>query len=187
MQLHPGLQEWLAAAVIIPTRLTPQAAADYLTLCLAGDPPDAWQQVMHDLRNHTAPGLTTIAQTPLGLWLIRAVYLAPGTDPTPLAGPLGGDAVALRAHLLDRLIPALITGEHTRTPRAAPADPFRPRRRLDPDTTRRYLTHLACAFPSELEPCRPGARAPGLRHRGAQRCRVVSRSIYDSFSGLRTA
>ncbi|MER7365991.1 NACHT domain-containing protein [Nonomuraea wenchangensis] len=135
------------AAVIVPTRLTPQAAADYLTLCLAANPPGAWQQVMHALRKDTAPGLTTIAQSPLGLWLIRAVYLTPGTDPAPLAGPLGSDAVALRAHLLDRLIPALIARDHTHTPSVDPAHPFRPRRRLDPDATRCYLTHLARAFP----------------------------------------
>ncbi|WP_125644945.1 hypothetical protein [Nonomuraea sp. WAC 01424] len=76
--------------------------------------------------------------------MIRAVYLNPGADPTPLAGPLASDAAALRAHLLDRLIPALIPA---RPPSSDPANHFQPRRRLDPDTTRRHLTYLAHAFP----------------------------------------
>ncbi|HEX4811891.1 MAG TPA: NACHT domain-containing protein [Nonomuraea sp.] len=133
-----------AAAVIVPQPVTPQAAADYLTACLPAAPSDAWTQTLAALRSRAMPGLTRLAATPLGLWLIRTVYLTPGADPAPLTGPLGDDADALRAHLLDRLIPALI---RDRPPSADPADHFRPRHRLDPDTTRRYLTCLARAFP----------------------------------------
>ncbi|MGV9386146.1 NACHT domain-containing protein [Nonomuraea sp. NPDC003707] len=131
------------AAVITPARLTPETATDYLTSCLAGDPSPVWRRVLDALRSQAAPGLTELAQTPLGLWLIRAVYLNPGADPTPLAGPLASDAAALRAHLLDRLIPALI---RARPPSSDPTDHFRPRHRLDPRTTRRHLTYLAHAF-----------------------------------------
>ncbi|MEV3986903.1 hypothetical protein [Nonomuraea sp. NPDC049758] len=131
------------AAVITPALLTPEVATDYLTSCLAGAPPPVWRQILDTLRSRAAPGLTELAQTPLGLWLIRAVYLNPGADPTPLTGPLASDATALRAHLLDRLIPALI---HARPPSSNPADHFRPRHRLDPDITRRHLTYLAQAF-----------------------------------------
>ncbi|GAA1284136.1 NACHT domain-containing protein [Planotetraspora silvatica] len=135
-----------AAAVITPKLLTPQATADYLTACLPATPRPAWQQVLAALRSRAVPGLSQLAATPLGLWLIRTVYLTPGADPTPLTGLLGGDAAALRAHLLDELIPALIA---TRPPSTDPADHFRPRRRLDPDATRRYLAYLARAFPPE--------------------------------------
>ncbi|GAA3182896.1 NACHT domain-containing protein [Nonomuraea roseoviolacea] len=133
-----------AAAVIAPRALTPDAAADYLTACLPAAPPPVWQEILAALRSRALPGLTRLAATPLGLWLIRSVTIAPGADPSALTGPLGGDSAALRAHLLDRLIPALIAA---RPPGAGSADPFRPRRRLDPDATRRYLTYLARAFP----------------------------------------
>jgi hypothetical protein len=133
-----------AAAVIVPKPLTAQAAADYLTACLPASPSDAWTQTLATLRSRTVPGLTQLAATPLGLWLIRAVYLAPGADPAPLTGPLGGNTNALRAHLFDLLIPALI---QARPPSTDRVDYFRPRHRLDPDATRRYLTYLARAFP----------------------------------------
>ncbi|MFC4118011.1 NACHT domain-containing protein [Nonomuraea zeae] len=136
-----------SAAVIAPKALLPQAAADYLTACLAASPPPAWQQVLTALRSGSAPGLTRLAATPLGLWLIRTVYLAPGADPSALTGRLGDDAVRLRAHLLDQLIPALI---HARPPSTDPADHFRPRHRLDPEATHRYLAYLARAFPPSV-------------------------------------
>jgi hypothetical protein len=133
-----------AAAIIVPKPVTPQAAADYLAACLPASPTNAWTQTLAALRSRTAPGLTWVAATPLGLWLIRTVYVAPRADPAPLTGPLGADADALRAHLLDRLIPALI---QARPPSTDPADHFRPRHQLDPETTRSHLTYLARAFP----------------------------------------
>ncbi|MFI7702366.1 NACHT domain-containing protein [Nonomuraea sp. NPDC049480] len=132
-----------AAAVITPKLLSPDAAADYLTACLPADPPPSWQNVLTSVRARAAPGLAQLAATPLGLWLIRSIYLVPGADPAPLTGPLGCDAAALRAHLLDQLIPALI---QARPPSADPADHFRPRHRLDPLRTHRYLSYLAGHF-----------------------------------------
>ncbi|MFI6744362.1 NACHT domain-containing protein [Nonomuraea sp. NPDC050451] len=136
-----------AAAVITPKLLTPADAVGYLTACLPADPPPAWQQVLSALSAQTPPGLTELASTPLGLWLIRTVYIASGADPAPLAGPLGRDSAALRAHLLDRLIPVLI---QARPPSTDPADHYRPRRRLNPDTTSRYLAYLARCFPPAI-------------------------------------
>ncbi|WP_329428120.1 NACHT domain-containing protein [Streptosporangium sp. NBC_01495] len=142
--IHETGRPLTAAAVIVPKPVTPQASANYLSACLPASPCDAWVQVLAALRSGTVPGLTRLAATPLGLWLIRTIYLTPGADPAPLTGPLGGDADALRAHLLNRLIPNLID---SRPPSTDPADHFRPRHRLDPDTTRRHLTYLARAFP----------------------------------------
>ncbi|MGV9387408.1 hypothetical protein ACWDRB_67405 [Nonomuraea sp. NPDC003707] len=142
--IHEAGRPLTAAAVIVPKPVTPQAAADYLTACLPASPTEAWTQVLTALRFRSVPGLTRLAATPLGLWLIRTVYLAPGIDPGPLTGPLGSDVDALRAHLLDLLIPSLI---QARPPSTNRADHFRPRHRLDPDATRRYLTYLARAFP----------------------------------------
>ncbi|MEV7908430.1 hypothetical protein AB0P04_43240, partial [Streptomyces anulatus] len=71
---------------------------------------------------------------------IRTVYVATAADPAPLAGPLGEDPARLRAHLLDRLIPAAI---HSRPPSRDPAEHFRPRRAWDPEQARHHLAYLA--------------------------------------------
>ncbi|MEU6721283.1 NACHT domain-containing protein [Nonomuraea sp. NPDC046802] len=146
-ELGTALQEagdvLTATAVIAPEALKPQIATEYLRTCLPPLPRHDWNPVLRALRRGTAPGLTEVASTPLGLWLIRSVYIIPSADPAPLAGELGGDASALRAHLLDHLIPALIA---TRPPSDNPAEHFRPRHRLDTHTTRRYLAYLAYHF-----------------------------------------
>ncbi|WP_103963723.1 hypothetical protein [Nonomuraea solani] len=131
------------AAVIIPATLTTADAARYLTACLPGDLPEAWRKVLAALTEGIVPGLAQLASAPLGLWLIRAVYIDTASDPTSLAGPLGRDAVALRIHLLDRLIPALTK---TRLASMNPAEHFRPRRSRDAVATRRYLAYLASHF-----------------------------------------
>jgi hypothetical protein len=80
-----------------------------------------------------AAAVAEIASTPLGLWLLRTTYIL-------LDAILYPDTQALRAHLLDQLIPALVT---TRTPGDDPADLFRPRRRHAPEDVRRWLGYLA--------------------------------------------
>jgi hypothetical protein len=80
-------------------------------------------------------------RTPLGLWLPRTIYTAPGADPAALTDPARfPTTAALRAHLFDRLIPAVIA---MRPPSADPADPFRPCRHHNPDDARRWLTYIA--------------------------------------------
>ncbi|MEU7858310.1 NACHT domain-containing protein [Nonomuraea sp. NPDC049141] len=78
-----------AALVIEPKALTRDAAAHYLTTCLPGSLPPAWEKVLAALRSGALRGLTQLAATPLGLWQIRTVYQAPGAGPTSLTGPLG--------------------------------------------------------------------------------------------------
>lgn len=144
--VHDAGRPLTAAAVIVPKPVTAQVAADYLTACLPAAPSEAWTHTLAVLRSRTALGLTRLAATPLGLWLIRTVYIAPGADPIPLTGPLGADADALRTHLLDHVIPALI---QTRPPSTDPADHFRPRRSHSPARARHYLTELARLFPPD--------------------------------------
>ncbi|MFG1681882.1 NACHT domain-containing protein [Nonomuraea sp. NPDC049269] len=126
-------------AVIAPSALTSIQAASYLRARLSDPPPHAWGKVLDALTGGTAPGLAAVAAVPLGLWLIRTVYLDARADPSPLAGPLGTDDAALRAHLLDQIIPAVINNEM--------AGRSRSRRRWDAETTRRYLDYLARIFP----------------------------------------
>jgi hypothetical protein len=136
-----------SALVIEPDPLTPATAADYLARCLPPRPGPVWEQILTGLRATPAPppgpiaALAQITATPLGLWLLRAVYITASTDPAALIDPdRFPDLPALRAHLFDRLIDALIT---TRDPGTDPADLFRPRRRYDPTRVQRWLGYLA--------------------------------------------
>jgi hypothetical protein len=140
-----------SALVIEPEPLTPAAAAAHLRRCLPPGPGQAWQDVLARLGTATPAAtqaaadpiaaLATVTATPLGLWLLRTVYIAPAAEPAALLDPIWfPDAATLRTHLFDRLIGALID---SRPPSARPADPFRPRRRHDPELMRRWLGHLA--------------------------------------------
>jgi NACHT domain len=134
-----------AAAVIEAEALTPAAAATYLENCLPRRPDQGWQTVLANLRakqtrNGPAAALTEITTTPLGAWLLRAVYITARRDPAPLLNGDLCDARMLRAHLFDQLIPALIS---SRPPTDDPADVYRPLRERDPDDVRRWLGYLA--------------------------------------------
>src|SRR4029077_4414771 len=62
-------------------------------------------------------------------------------DPAPLIDPARyPDAQAIKAHLFNELIPALIT---KRRPVRDGSDPLRPRRGWEPDQARRWLAYLA--------------------------------------------
>jgi hypothetical protein len=100
--------------------------------------------------------MAEIVSTPLGLWLLRTVYTAPNADPAALLDPARfPDTAALRAHLFDQLIPALIA---SRPPSTDPAAAFRPRKRHDPVQVRSWLGFLTDCFnrsrPNHLEPIR---------------------------------
>ena len=145
-----------SALVIEPDPLTPASAADYLERCLPPHPLAAWPAILQTLRNSASPPSPTtpvapvaeVAALPLGLWLLRTVYLnphtQPPTDPAALTDPNHpgylGTAEALRGHLFDQLIPALIAA---RPPSNDPTALFRPRRRHDPAQVRRWLGYLA--------------------------------------------
>lgn len=134
-----------SAAVIQAQPLSPAAAAEYLRGALPPEPGPEWKRILADLDAPDGDGpaavLAETVSSPLGLWLLRAAYLVPGTDPAPLREPGRFATPAdLRAHLLDRLIPAVLT---SRPPSKDPADLFRPRERHDPDQVRHWLGHLA--------------------------------------------
>jgi NACHT domain len=136
-----------AAAVIGPLALTPTDAATFLRRHLPPAPhrPD-WDRVLDALTGGSAPNLAAVTATPLGLWLIRTVYLDTRRPPGPLIDPARHPtAAALQAHLLDNLIPAVI---HSRPPlprrrRDAPDAPLRPTHQHRPEDLRRWLTTLA--------------------------------------------
>ncbi|GAA4626965.1 NACHT domain-containing protein [Actinoallomurus vinaceus] len=153
-----------SAAVLQPLLLAPAAAADYLTRCLPPDPGPRWRGILTDLRNASPTGspgegvaaLADVAATPLGLWLLRTVYVAPGADPAALADHARFPTpAALRAHLFDQLIPAVIA---TREPRKNSAEMFRPRRHHDPAQVRRWLGYLAHHLTGQPTPDSKGNR-----------------------------
>lgn len=139
-----------SAEVLEAEPLSPQAAADYLQRCLPSSRRPAWQPILDRLRaaSPARPGsggpLAEVVATPLGLWLLRAVYVDQGgADPSPLLDERRFPTpAALRGHLLDHLIPALLrarlAGDLEEGPRA-----FQPRERHDPDRVRAWLGYLA--------------------------------------------
>ncbi|MEU4227449.1 NACHT domain-containing protein [Nonomuraea sp. NPDC026600] len=136
-----------SAVVIEPDPLSPAAAAEYLRRCLPVRPGPAWEQIFTGLCAVPVPetgpigALAEITATPLGLWLLRAGYITPHATPAVLLDAARfPDLPTLRAHLFDRLIPALID---TRPPSVHEADLFRPRHHHDPDQVRRRLSYLA--------------------------------------------
>ena len=142
-----------SAIVLQPQPVEPAAAADHLKRCLPPAPGPVWEEILNGLKQSAVDGFSgtdqastssavaQIAATPLGLWLVRTVYISPRADPTPLTDPRRfPTTAALRSHLLDQLIPALIT---TRPPSRDPAEPFRPRRTHDPVNVHRWLGYLA--------------------------------------------
>ncbi|MGH4026617.1 MAG: NACHT domain-containing protein [Pseudonocardiaceae bacterium] len=126
-----------SAAVIAPEPLTAAQAADYLTHCLPPDPGRTWCELLHRLRTNAAGHLATALATPLGLWLLRTVYITPRADPTPLLTP---GTTSVQADLFDQLIPAVLAA---RPASRHPGDAFRPRHIWDPHDVRSWLTYLA--------------------------------------------
>ncbi|MEV0165585.1 NACHT domain-containing protein [Nonomuraea fuscirosea] len=128
-----------AAAVIEPQPMGPEVAADYLQACLPPVPHPAWPTVIEALRTGAAPALAEVTSTSLGLWLVRATYIAPRVDPSPLLRYAHGSATELQDHLCDQLIPALVSA---RTPADGPPQPFRPRHAWTPEQVGRWLTYV---------------------------------------------
>jgi NACHT domain len=130
-----------AAAVIEAEPLSPAQAADYLAACLPREPGASWREVLDRLRTGTTQHLATAVATPLGLWLLRTVYLTARADPHPLlTSEVASGAATLQAHLFDQLIPAALTA---RPASGNPHEPFRPRRSWDPIEVRSWLAYLA--------------------------------------------
>jgi hypothetical protein len=141
--------------VIEPQPVQPAEAAEFLRRCLAERSNPAWADVLKSLRAIPRPPLgpasalgETIA-TPLGLWLLRTVYIGTSANPEELLDPTRfPDAKALRAHLFGQVVGALIK---TRTPSKDPADLFRPRRLHNPKDVARWLGYLALRLTSHQD------------------------------------
>jgi hypothetical protein len=137
------------ATVIIPYALSPGDVVGYLRQQLPHDPGPEWEQALWHIENGTAAALRTVTATPLGLWLLRTVYLDSLRDPAPLTDTFSTSST-LQAHLLEELIPAVVRARPPlpRRRHDSPEASLRPARHHRPDDLRRWLTTLAEQLPN---------------------------------------
>ncbi|MEU7838591.1 NACHT domain-containing protein [Nonomuraea sp. NPDC049129] len=153
------------AAVVEAEPMSAAAAADYLDGILAGTAPHpGWERLLDRLLEDGPTPLSETVSSPLGLWLLRTVY-GPAADPSRLLDPARfATAAELRAHLFDRLVPALI---EARPPaRKDEADLFRPSRVYQPEQVTQWLSYLATLLdrtPVEAEAVPLGGKSIGVR------------------------
>lgn len=133
------------ALAIAPLSLTSRDASDYLRKTLPSKPAPEWREILTNLNSGNAPHLAEVTASPLGLWLVRTVYVDARRDPTSLTDGTFADSAVLRAHLLDELIWAVVRSRrplHGRCDITAKA-PSRPIRAHNPHDLHRWLTTLA--------------------------------------------
>ncbi|WP_433514031.1 NACHT domain-containing protein [Nonomuraea sp. CA-143628] len=153
------------AAVVEAEPMSAAAAADYLDGILARTTPNpGWARLLGRLRDDGPTPLSETVSSPLGLWLLRTVY-GPAADPSRLLDPARfATAAELRAHLFDRLVPALI---EARPPaQKNEADLFRPSRVYRPEQVTQWLSYLAALLdrtPVEAEAVPLGGKSIGVR------------------------
>ncbi|MEV0028293.1 NACHT domain-containing protein [Nocardia sp. NPDC050793] len=136
-----------AAAVIEAQPLTAREAASYLGRCLPPNQCPRWAPVRDELRGFHDTPVGGVCATPLGLWLLRTVYIEKKNDPAPLLDrDRYPDARAIMAHLFEELIPAVIAQK-----RPARGNPSHPCRLWDPDKTRHWLAYLAVVLGGERD------------------------------------
>jgi hypothetical protein len=128
-----------AAAVIEADSLGPAQASSYLASIIPRHSRQMWEPVLDCLRKGSTRPLAKALDTPLMLWLIRQVYLDARRDPGELADAASfPDPEVIQAHLLQAMIPALIT--------ANPPDPDvsgRPRHAWSVPHAQRWFGYLA--------------------------------------------
>jgi hypothetical protein len=106
------------AAVIKPARLTRTELAADLRLSLPRTPDAEWNSFLAAVEGGTAPAVTNSLSVPLGIWLLKSVFVGGGSprDPSGLLNPaLYPDGNAIRSYLLRELVPALVERDQRRS------------------------------------------------------------------------
>ena len=134
-----------AAASIGPLALTPAEAAGYLRKHLPPRPGPAWTTTLHDLTVGAAPTLASLTATPLGLWLVRRVYVDARRDPADLIAPVHPTVAHLQEHVVSQLITATVQSRTPTAPRKHRqlGTALRPVREHSAADLHRWLTTLA--------------------------------------------
>jgi hypothetical protein len=140
------------AAVIEPDPLKSDDAISFIKAILAPQMESSrpWSDLLENLTLQPNGYLARAFTTPFALWLFRQVYVTPHSDPTELLdGQRYGTPEAIRDHLLEQLIPAVIAShEPTRHTRYTDRHAFRPRHAWPADSANNWLSYLAYHFPS---------------------------------------
>jgi NACHT domain-containing protein len=140
------------AAVIEPDSLEPGDAISFIKAILTPQMTRSkpWADVLANLALEPPGHLAEALTTPFSLWLLRQVYITPHSDPTELLDTRKyKDHEAIRDHLLDQLIPAIIASNRpARGSHHSNRLPFRPRHAWSPDSAHHWLSYLAYHFPS---------------------------------------
>lgn len=136
------------AAAVAPLALTPAEAATYLRRHVTPMPSASWEHVLSELAAGGATNLAQVTLTPLGLWLVRVVYVDGRLDPTDLVDSTYPTPAALQRHLLEQLISAVVRARPPldRLRRNTLHVPRRPDREYDPAKLRTWLTTIASQF-----------------------------------------
>lgn len=153
----------LNGAVAIQSRpLSPKEIARYIAACLEQVPSiseqqdldEFWHEFLTALRAGRPPTLLSVASSPMGLWLLRAVYIEAQTasrpDPrTLLDSNRYPNIAAMQAHLFEKLIPALL---ESHDPSPDSDDLFRPRHKWESAKVHRWLGYLASSLEERQSP-----------------------------------
>lgn len=134
------------AAVIQSKIMIPAEVAEYLSPFITGEHAN-WSLVLDCLSENSNEAVVRVCTSPLGLWLLCAVYLHPDSDSYgwDVAHILDKrrfpDSDKLKTHLFESLIPSVL--RHRKSRPEDSSDPFRARRTWNPRDARSWLTYLA--------------------------------------------
>jgi hypothetical protein len=137
-----------AAMVIAPDPLTSADITAYLSQCLPSRSlrSGPWVPILRSLSDHEDQILIAALATPFSLWLVRQVYITAGKDPTALLDrTIFPNSESIHAHLLDELIPAVLSTNRPASDHDS--HPFRPRHTWSADKANLWLSYLASHLP----------------------------------------
>jgi MFS family permease len=130
-----------ATAVIEALPMANSDSADYLADSIPPHRSNEWRGLLQALGEKSRTPIGDVCTKPLGLWLLREVYVKGRKDPTPLINQTDfPDAATIEAHILGDLIPTVI---HTRTVARRGSSPLLPRAAWKPDKVQQWLTFIA--------------------------------------------
>jgi len=115
------------------------AAVDYLLEAVSGNGLERWDDVLTRLSEGTAGPVETACTRPWTLFLLQAVYRAPGSDPSEL---LDADQFPTIVQIEERLLDGFVHVAFTTRP-PPPRQVGKPPKRWDPDRSENGMIFLA--------------------------------------------
>lgn len=106
----------------------------------------AWNAALKEIQKHPEGILARSLRTPLDLWLLKAIYITPDRDPTPILDRQTLPSThEIRRHLFENLIPELMRRSLSEDNKAyRMRKPGETRSKFDnPEKSMRYLSYVA--------------------------------------------